>query len=159
MLRLSQKAWNNVLIFSMLALIVLLNYERLFESADSDIQPIVKESDFIVSLQINQMTFERIGTGWRVMAPSEAELPNMQSEDIDALIAQWQRALIRPSPDILPAEITSSPPYLVNVWLAGEKSAKVIGLLEVESTTYVISEGELYLLDFPTLARMLPAAN
>lgn len=159
MLRLSQKAWNNVLIFSMLALIVLLNYERLFESADSDIQPIVKESDFIVSLQINQMTFERIGTGWRVMAPSEAELPNMQSEDIDALIAQWQRALIRPSPDILPAEITSSPPYLVNVWLAGEKSAKVIGLLEVESTAYVISEGELYLLDFPTLAQMLPAAN
>lgn len=159
MLRLSQKAWNNVLIFSMLALIVLLNYERLFESADSDIQPIVKESDFIVSLQINQMTFERIGTGWRVMAPSEAELPNMQSEDIDALITQWQRALIRPSPDILPAEITSSPPYLVNVWLAGEKSAKVIGLLEVESTAYVISEGELYLLDFPTLAQMLPAAN
>lgn len=159
MLRLSQKAWNNVLIFSMLALIVLLNYERLFESADSDIQSIVKESDFIVSLQINQMTFERIGTGWRVMAPSEAELPNMQSEDIDALIAQWQRALIRPSPDTLPAEITSSPPYIVNVWLAGEKSAKVIGLLEVESTAYVISEGELYLLDFPTLAQMLPTAN
>jgi hypothetical protein len=156
MLRLSQKAWNNVLIFSMLALIVLLNYDRLFGSTEGDIQPIVKDSDFIVSLQINQLTFERIGTGWRVMAPTEAELPNMQSENIDALIAQWQRALIRPSPDTLPVEITSSPAYLVNVWLAGEKSAKVMGLLEVDSTAYVISDGELYLLDFPTLAQLLP---
>jgi hypothetical protein len=156
MLRLSQKAWNNVLIFSMLALIVLLNYDRLFGSTQEDIQPIVKESDFIVSLQINQLTFERIGTGWRVMAPTEAELPNMQSADIDALIAQWQRALIRPSPDTLPAEITSSPAYLVNVWLAGAKSAKVMGLLEVDNTAYVINDGELYLLDFPTLAQLLP---
>jgi hypothetical protein len=156
MLRLSQKAWNNVLIFSMLALIVLLNYDRLFGGTQEDIQPIVKESDFIVSLQINQLTFERIGTGWRVMAPTEAELPNMQSADIDALIAQWQRALIRPSPDTLPAEITSSPAYLVNVWLAGAKSAKVMGLLEVDNTAYVINDGELYLLDFPTLAQLLP---
>jgi hypothetical protein len=156
MLRLTQKAWNNVLIFSMLILIVLLNYDRLFGSAEGGTQAVVKESDFIVSLQINQMTFERIGTGWRVMAPTEAQLPNMQSEDIDALIAQWQRALIRPSPENLASELTASPDYLVNLSVAGEATPMVMGLLEVDNTAYVIYGGELYLLDFPTLAQLLP---
>jgi hypothetical protein len=156
MLRLTQKTWNNVLIFSMLILIVLLNYDRLFGNAEGGTQGIVKESDFIVSLQINQMTFERIGTGWRVMAPTEADLPNMQSEGIDALIAQWQRALIRPSPENIAPELTASPDYLVSLSVAGQQSAMVMGLLEVDGTTYVIYGGELYLLDFPTLAQLLP---
>ncbi|MBT1451905.1 hypothetical protein KJ365_13515 [Glaciecola sp. XM2] len=155
-MRLSQKAWNNVLIFSMLILIVVLNYDRLFESDESSSKPVVSEGDFIVSLQINQMTFERIGTGWRVTAPSADLLPDMQSDDIDRLVAQWQRAILAPSPVILAPEITASPSYLVSISVAGQPSAQIMGLLEVEGVAYVIYEGELYLLDFPTMAQLLP---
>ncbi|WP_371196056.1 hypothetical protein [Glaciecola sp. SC05] len=156
MLRLSQKAWNNVLIFSMLILIAIFNYDRLFPSNESGVQAVVADTEFILSMQINQLNFERIGTGWRVSAPSADDIPNMQSEDIDALVNQWQRASLRPSSSFLPAEVTASPEYIVSIWVAGQKNAKVLGLLQSENTAYVIYDGDLYLLDFPNLNQLLP---
>jgi hypothetical protein len=156
MLRLSQKAWNNVLIFSMLILIVIFNYDRLFPSDNSGLEAVVGDTEFILSMQINQISFERIGTGWRVSAPSAEDMPNMLSEDIDALVNQWQRALLRPAPNPLPAEVTASPDYIVSIWLAGQKNARVFGLLQSDNTAYVIFDGELYLLDFPNLNQLLP---
>ncbi|WP_382408496.1 hypothetical protein [Glaciecola siphonariae] len=159
MRRLSQKGWNNILIFSMLILIVIFNYERLFPSADDGVRQVVGENAFILSMQINTLNFERIGTGWRVSAPSEDLIPNMQSEDIDALVSQWQRALLRPTSVSLPAEKTASPPYIVSIWLAGQKNAQVLGLLEVDASAYAVYDGQLYLLDFPTLKQLLPPGS
>lgn len=156
MRRLSQKAWNNVLIFSMLILIVIFNYDRLFPNATNNALNIVDEGEFILSMQINQLNFERIGTGWRVSAPRAEDIPNMQSEDIDELVTQWQRALLRPTANTLSPQVTESPEYLISIWLAGQRTAKVIGLLSFEDTPYVVYEGELYLLDFPNLNQLLP---
>lgn len=159
MRRLSQKAWNNVLIFSMLILIAIFNYDRLFPSDEGGVQAVVGENKFILSMQIDKLTFERIGTGWRVSAPSVDDIPNMQSEDIDALVNQWQRALLRPAGTILAADITDSPEHIISIWIAGEKNAQVLGLLVFENTPYVIYSGQLYLLDFPNLNQLLPPGS
>jgi len=156
MRRLSQKAWNNVLIFSMLILIVIFNYDKLFPSECRGAQAIIADGEFILSMQINQLSFERIGTGWRVSAPSLDDIPEMKSEDIDVLVNQWQRTLVRPTANTLPAEITDSPQHIVSIWVAGKKNAKVLGLFQFENTAYVIYEGELYLLDFPNMNQLLP---
>lgn len=156
MRRMSQKAWNNVLIFSMLILIIIFNYDRLFPTDKDAVQPIVAENEFILSMQINQLSFERIGTGWRVSAPSEDDIPSMLSEDIDALVMQWQRALLRQTANELAQEVTASPQYIVSIRLAGQKNAKVIGLLQADGISYAIYSGDLYLLDFPNLEQLLP---
>jgi hypothetical protein len=159
MRRLSQKAWNNVLIFAMLILIVIFNYERLFPVNEQGARLIVGENQFILSVQINVLTFERIGTGWRVSAPSEDDLPSMRSEDIDVLIGQWQRAMLKPTNDELAANVTANPDHIVSIWVAGEKSPQVLGLLKANNNAYAIYNGDLYLLDFPTLNQLLPPSD
>jgi hypothetical protein len=157
MRRLSQKAWNNVLIFAMLILIVIFNYDRLFPIDDNGSRTIVGENEFILSMQINVLSFERIGTGWRVSAPSENDLPDMQSEDIDALVTQWQRAMLSPSSEMLSPDITANPQYIVSIWIAGAKNPQVMGMLEYEGVPYVMYNGDLYVLDFPNFTQLLPA--
>jgi hypothetical protein len=141
----------------MLILIVIFNYDRLFPADNSGARAIVDDNEFILSMQINVLTFERIGTGWRVSAPTASDIPSMQSEDIDALVAQWQRALLRPSLDNVPAELLTTPDHIVSIWLAGQKNAKVIGLFEAEGKPYAIYNGDLYSVDFPNLKQLLPA--
>jgi len=60
---LSKRAWNNVLIFAMLGLIVVFNFDRLFPVDSSNRAMLIAEHEFILSMQINELTFERIGTG------------------------------------------------------------------------------------------------
>lgn len=52
MLRLSKRAWNNVLIFSMIALILILNLEQ-FKNDTPKTRLIVPEGEYILSLNIN----------------------------------------------------------------------------------------------------------
>ncbi|WP_395339080.1 hypothetical protein PN836_013570 [Ningiella sp. W23] len=157
MRKLSQKAWNNVLIFSMLILIAVLNYDSLFGSDDAISIELVPQGNFILSLQINELSFERIGNGWRVSAPSNDDLPDMQNDGIQALIAQWQSARLRKSAESIPSERAASPDYIVSLWLAGDSEPTLLGLLNYQGTDFAVYRGELYLLDFPTIQQLVPA--
>lgn len=156
---LSKRAWNNILIFAMLGLIVVFNFDRLFPVDSSNRAMLIAEHEFILSMQINELTFERIGTGWRVSAPSLDSIPDMQSESIDKLVNQWQKVKLIRSSDSLEPNLTSSPPYIVSVWLAGQEEAKVVGLLEVDNIPYVIHKGDLFVLDEPSFFDLLPPTS
>jgi hypothetical protein len=83
----------------------------------------------------------------------------MRSEDIDVLIGQWQRAMLKPTNDELAANVTANPDHIVSIWVAGEKSPQVLGLLKANNNAYAIYNGDLYLLDFPTLNQLLPPSD
>lgn len=156
MARLSQKAWNNVIIFTMLAMILVLNISS-FKSDDSDLPvPIIEEGGLLLSLQIDQYVIERAGRTWRLS--SSSPLANQQSskEQSDALailVENWQRALVKQQSDVT-AEALQSPDVVVVLWLAGERNSLVLPIKTINQQTYLMFNDEVMLLDFPTVEQL-----
>jgi hypothetical protein len=156
MARLSQKAWNNVIIFTMLAMILMLNISS-FQSDDSDLpMPIIEEGDILLSLQIDQDVIERAGQTWRFSSSSPQARNTVleeQAEKLAALVNNWQRALVKVQSDIAP-EALNSPDFVIVLWLAGERSGRVMPIKTIEQQTYLIINNEVMLLDFPTVQQL-----
>lgn len=168
MARLSQKAWNNVIIFAMLAMILVLNLST-FRSKDDGLPfPIIEEGAILLSLQIDQTLIERAGQTWRLSSsslPTAAEvsenLLNKDAADQQAivgselanLVRNWQRALIKPQALIELSDL-QSPDVVVVLWLAGERSGRVLPIKTIDDQSYLIFNNEVVLLDFPTLEQL-----
>ncbi|MBF7073364.1 hypothetical protein ISG33_08145 [Glaciecola sp. MH2013] len=155
MARLSQKAWNNVIIFSMLTMIIALNIGNFQNSAEDLPFPIVEEGGLILSLEIDQVVIERAGTSWRINPDSvnnlQSSLP--QAGELTSLVDYWQRALLKRQTRIEVAQL-AQPDHIVVIWLAGERNGLVVPIKRIDGQAYVLLNDEALLLDFPTLAQL-----
>ncbi len=156
MARLSQKAWNNVIIFAMLAMILVLNISS-FRTDDSDFPvPIIEEGGLLLSLQIDQYVIERAGQTWRLSSSSPLANEQSSEEQSDALailVDNWQRALVKPQNEVM-AEALHSPDAVVVLWLAGERNGLVLPIKTIDQQTYLMFNDEVMLLDFPTVEQL-----
>jgi len=156
MARLSQKAWNNVIIFTMLAMILVLNIGS-FKSDDSDFPvPVIEEGGLLLSLQIDQYVIERAGQTWRLSSssPLANEQPSEeQSEALAVLVDNWQRALVKPQNEVT-AEALQAPDVVAVLWLAGERNGLVLPIKTINQQTYLMFNNEVMLLDFPTVEQL-----
>tara|TARA_R110002124_G_scaffold235983_2_gene401228 strand:+ start:211 stop:690 length:480 start_codon:yes stop_codon:yes gene_type:complete len=156
MARLSQKAWNNVIIFAMLAMILILNISS-FKSDDSDFPvPIIEEGGLLLSLQIDQYVIERAGQTWRLSSSSPLANDQSLEERSDALailVDNWQRALVKSQYEVT-AEALQSPDIVVVLWLAGERNGLVLPIKTINQQTYLMFNNEVMLLDFPTVEQL-----
>lgn len=156
MARLSQKAWNNVIIFAMLAMILVLNISS-FKSDDSDFPvPVIEEGGLLLSLQIDQYVIERAGQTWRLSSssPLANEQPSEeQSDALAVLVDNWQRALVKTQNEVT-AEALQSPDVVVVLWLAGERNGLVLPIKTINQQTYLMFNNEVMLLDFPTVEQL-----
>ena len=88
-MRLSNRGWNNVLIFATLFMIILFNStHQKFVEGDSDTEylPLVPAQAIIQVIDYSGIKLERIGSNWRVQSAIEP-LPEV---DADALVTNWQ---------------------------------------------------------------------
>ena len=155
MARLSQKAWNNVIIFTMLAMILLLNISS-FKSDDLDMpMPIIEEGGILLSLQIDQNVIERAGQTWRFSATSPALASQSQTTNaqLAILVDNWQRALVKSQSEVT-ADLLQQPDYVVVLWLAGERNGLVLPIKTIDTQTYLMLNGEVMQLDFPTVQQL-----
>ncbi len=156
MRRLSQKAWNNVLIFSMLILIVVLNWDKLFGEGKLSVISVVPEGAVILNVEIDELNFERVGTGWRVVGPESKLRPNLTSEAIAEIIGKWERALLRlPLEQVEPTAFYPLD-HVATIWIAGQKNGLVYSIKTIGEQTYFVHESRYYLLDFPSLSQLMP---
>jgi len=96
-MKLSRTAWNNVIIFSVMIIILLINAtnDRLFPEGESvDDKNILPEHSVILTLSINfsdkrQLTFERIGKAWQMT--SQGILLDLNNQQIEQLMLAWQQ--------------------------------------------------------------------
>jgi hypothetical protein len=156
MARLSQKAWNNVIIFAMLAMIFMLNINH-FQSDDTHLPvPLIEEGGILLSLQIDQNIIERAGRTWR-FSSSSPEAKNSAGEGqagkLAALVDNWQRALVKSQNEVT-ADSLQSPDLVVVLWLAGERNGLVLPIKTIQQQTYLIFNNEVMLLDFPTVEQL-----
>ena len=97
-MKLSRTGWNNVIIFSVMIIILLINAtnDRLFPKGDirSD-KYLLPEHSVILTLVINfndnrQLKFERIGRAWQLT--SQGLLVDLSNQQIDQLMSAWQQS-------------------------------------------------------------------
>ena len=96
MIKLSQRAWNNVIIVSMLMLIMLFNFSSNFLNDGSDkassLNTLVPANMTITTMEFDQHKVERIGQGWRTASGKYAR--KYSNEELVSLVEHWSNAEI-----------------------------------------------------------------
>jgi len=97
-MKLSRTGWNNIIIFSVMIIILLISAtnDRLFpeRGRDSD-KHLLPEHSVILTLVINfdgkrQLTFERVGRAWKMT--SQGLLVDLSNQQIEQLMLAWQQS-------------------------------------------------------------------
>jgi hypothetical protein len=145
MIKLSQRAWNNVIIVSMLILIMLFNFSSDFLNGGSDrnssLLTLVPAGMTITTIEFQSETVERIGQGWR----STSGLSNNKS--LAALVEHWNNAqvsLFEQSVDWQPSGSS------IALWFAGQPSPLNYQFMQLADKTLVRIDGQTYELVSPT---------
>ena len=147
MIKLSRTGWNNVIIFSVMAFILLINVtQNRYIRNDSDSQStsisIIGDYNIILSLTINQQTnIERIGQTWRALPA------NIQDQPLEAMMSAWHQAagqLIN-KPEI----IDKSKAVVVSLILAGNSADEYLMLLPTEHELIIFKQSTEQWLSLP----------
>lgn len=134
MLRLSRKAWNNVLIFSMLIMIMLLNgMHKKFDSTEPLAKvPLLPEHSLVLTLDFGQFAIERIGQSWRINHADEQQVSsNIAAVDgavLTGLMATWAEYIVTMAESDEQAAVLvkgKMPDYYVVATLAGKSDGAV----------------------------------
>ncbi|MBQ4812168.1 hypothetical protein A7985_17875 [Pseudoalteromonas luteoviolacea] len=120
---LSRKAWNNVVIFSMLIMIFFLNgLHHKLNPPEEELGSVrvLPEQSFVLALAYPGVKIERIGTSWRI----ESELPSSDQkgyteQDLVAIVKLWQSSELEM---ISPPQVnTEQAVSVATFWLAAEE--------------------------------------
>jgi hypothetical protein len=152
--RLTKRAWNNVLIFACLAMIIIFNTmtNKLVDNAEGESALILPPGSMILTLEYPDGTIERLGRNWLVTLKNESELssdPQGQAQvqaRAQQLIDRWLMLTAQ-------VKLTTSDEagYRVEIWLAGEQQSRrfwiqpSVGLMTdiLSQTTWRLELGQI----------------
>ncbi|MDT0596434.1 hypothetical protein [Glaciecola petra] len=155
MLRLSKRAWNNVLIFAMLGLILALNWNRFFSQDETSTRLIVPEGEFILSMQINQVMIEKAGMVWRINPNGVQANTQASSETLAEIVSAWQKAYIAPAGFDFDSQLFANPEVIVTLSLAGQSMPTVIAFKIIEQQLFVVIDKRVFVLMSPPIKSLL----
>lgn len=158
-LRLSQKGWNNVLIFSCMFMILLFNYTNnmlMSEEQDQVTSPLLPSELIVQALDFSGVELQRVGPSWRVLS----QLPNPQITQPSTFVENWQnRALTSLAHS--PMMMEGATVWPVVAWLAGQEEGWVFEFVIDQSnqTVYIKAHQEerWYQLDYALLPSFIPS--
>ena len=145
MIRLSQRAWNNVIIVSMLMLIILFNFSSNFLNDGSDkassLLTLVPANMAITTMEFEQQKVERIGQGWRTTSGGH------NNERLESLVEHWSNAEINLFDQSLNWQ---SPSSKVKLWFAGQALPIEYQFIQLADKTLVKIDKQTYQLISPS---------
>ena len=145
MIKLSQRAWNNVIIVSMLMLIMLFNFSSNFLNDGGDealyLFTLVPDNMTITTMEFEQDKVERIGQGWRTTSGMyiNEELISLVEHWINAEVNLFDQGFDLPSP-------TST----VTLWFAGQVLPIEYQFMQLADKTLVKIDKQTYQLISPS---------
>jgi hypothetical protein len=150
MIKLSQRAWNNVIIVSMLILIVLFNFSSNFLNEESDetssILTLVPANMTITTMQFEQEKVERIGQGWRAASGMYS------NERLVSLVESWNKAEVSLFDQDLNGQLSGP---LVKVWFAGQALPIDYQFIQLADKTLVKVDQKTYQLISPRYSMLI----
>ena len=95
-MKLSKTAWNNVIIFSVMIIILIINTtnNRLFPETDTNDELILPEHSVVLTLSIDfpnntSVVFDRIARAWKTT--NQGVLVDLTNQQIDQMMLAWQQ--------------------------------------------------------------------
>lgn len=163
-MKLSKTAWNNVIIFSVMIIILLINAtnNRLFpEDESSDNARILPEHSVILALVVtfpdeSNIMFERIGRAWKMT--SQGRVIDLSNQQIEQVMFAWQQSsgLVQAA-DIV---IDEKKGTQVELSLAGIEQEQKFTLYPLDDQLLVFNHQKQIWLAFPAaLSRQLTPAT
>ena len=150
MIKLSQRAWNNVIIVSMLILIVLFNFSSNFLNEESDetssILTLVPANMTITTMQFEHEKVERIGQGWRAASGMYS------NERLVSLVESWNKAEVSLFNQDLSGQLSGP---LVKVWFAGQALPIDYQFMQLADKTLVKVDQKTYQLISPRYSMLI----
>ena len=154
MIRLSQRAWNNVIIISMLVLIMLFNFSSRFlngeSSTSSSLISLVPINMTITTMEFALEKVERVGQGWRAKSGAHS------SKEIARLVEYWSRAQVssfEQGPNWQAPSSSSS--LTVKLWFAGQALPAEYKLTNLADRTLVKIDKKTYQLTSPSYQMLI----
>ena len=145
MIKLSQRAWNNVIIVSMLILIMLFNFSSHIlndgSGETSSLLTLVPANMIITTMEFEQQKVERIGQGWRTTHGMYG------NERLASLVEHWTHAevsLFEQSPN------WQSSTSIVKLWFAGQVLPIEYQFMQLADKTLVKIDKQTYQLISPS---------
>lgn len=161
-MKLSRTGWNNVIIFSVMIIILMINAtnDKLFPSEDNDNkseQLILSAHSVILTLAIDysanqQVLFERVGRSWQLT--TKGMIVDKTDQQIEQMMFAWQQSsgLVQAA-DIV---IDSERGIPVQIALAGDVQAKAFTLYPLTDQLLIYQHQDKIWLSLPsTLAQQL----
>lgn len=155
MLRLSKRAWNNILIFSMLVLILILNLDQFSSNDKAQARLVVAQGEYILSMQINQLEIEKAGSQWRINPNAIAPSNMPTAQQLQSIILAWQQAYVQPADIEFDSQQFASPDTLVSLNLAGSNTPIVVAFFIVNEQVYLVLNKQVYVLMSPNIEQLL----
>lgn len=155
-MKLSKPAWNNVIIFSVMSMILFINIINNDQNAEtasnSPEHQLIAPNEVILTLTVEEYAFiERIGTGWKI---SPALLTEHQ---ITQMISSWQRST--GTTMVAAPDTSNATAQIVVVALAGQESPVVFELFWANEHLVVHKVDSQQWLMFPSTVfqQLIPA--
>ena len=148
MIKFSRTGWNNVIIFSVMGFILLINATQknvkpMIDNASKEQLTLIPEYGVILSLTINQQThIERIGQTWR-STPAVIE-----AQPLNAMMQVWHNVsaeLIEP-----PENLDKSQAIIVSLLLAGQQESEYFLLAQHDDQLIIFKQSTEQWLRLPS---------
>jgi hypothetical protein len=154
MLRLTKRTWNNILIFTMLGLFIVLNLDS-FKSDKPSARLVVPQGEYIINMQINNVELEKAGQQWRIN-PNGVQPSIIPSfEQLQTIIKGWQQAYISPAEMAYDNSVFSTPSSVVVISIAGVSQPTVVALNIIENQLFFVIDKQVYVLNSPAIQQLL----
>lgn len=154
MIRMSNRAWNNVLIFTVIGLILIFNLDK-FRENDQTTRKVVNDGEYILSMQINEVELERAGQTWRIDPNGVQPSQQPSAQQLQTIINAWQQAYITPAGIEYDTNLFSSPNSLVVLYLAGQSKPIVVALNIVQEQLFFVIDQQVFILNSPSIQQLL----
>jgi len=146
LMKLSRTGWNNVIIFSVMIFILVINItnKKLYstDEVQSGEQTLFAEHAVILSLAVQQqVNIERIGRTWR------ATPEKISGQALEQMMLTWQEAIGETV--IEPPELDQQMALRVSVELAGETQAQTLSLYVTNNEFLIFNHQQARWLVFP----------
>lgn len=156
-IKLSQRGWNNVLIFASMFMILLFNgvHKKLFENQSEQITAqavLVEASEFIQGIDYPGLKLQKVGVHWQ----SVADELSLKSQDISQLVYSWQHEPMQLVAELTHAEL-KLPSFVVSVWLAGQDKARFYQVYLDEEVAFVRNGNAVWQLNIKQLHQFVPS--
>ena len=155
MLRLSQKSWNNVVIFAMLFMVYLFTVSNdLLHDGDSgtaEKQPLFPPYSVVMSMDFGFVRLDRIGQDWRLRGELTGGVAEEVLPELLNIMETW--STLEAIPYLTKPQ---SAPYIVTILLAGEDRKRVYQVYQQGEDVLLKLGAEWFLIEGIEISRLFP---